>query len=275
MKDPRDEGQIREHYDVERELADRLRNAPKEARSGLYKVLYDELFRRVPHHSMLSRKMSSEMSRENVDRQLKLLSRFLSKDATFLEVGPGDCALAFEVAKLVKKVYAVDVSEAITSTLSTPENFQLILSDGSSIHVPKGSINVVYSNQLMEHLHPDDALCQLKNILEALSPGGVYLCVTPNRLNGPHDISSYFDSVATGFHMREYTVTELSGLFRKVGFSETAAYIGGNGKYWRAPVFAATLCETALQILPARLRRKIANIPLVRGIIGVRLVGIK
>ena len=190
MKDPRSEEQIREHYLVERELADRLRNAPKEARGALYRTVYDELFRRVPHHSMLSRKVSPEMSRENLKWQMNLLSPFLKESVTFLEVGPGDCALAFEVAKLVKKVYAVDVSEAITSTSSAPRNFQLILSDGSNIDVPKGSIDVVYSNQLMEHLHPEDAVGQLNNILDALAPGGAYLCVTPNKLNGPHDISS-------------------------------------------------------------------------------------
>jgi len=275
MKDPRTEAQIREHYEVEKELANRLRNAPKEARGALYRAVYDELFRRVPHHSALSRKVSREMSRENLKWQLNLLSPFLKESVTFLEVGPGDCALAFEVAKLVKKVYAIDVSEAITSASSAPRNFQLILSDGSSIRVPKGSIDVVYSNQLMEHLHPDDAVGQLENILDALAPGGVYLCVTPNKLNGPHDISSDFDSVATGFHMREYTVGELRGLFQKVGFSKIEMCVGGNGKYWRCPTLPAVLCETALQILPSKLCRAIAGSWWVRGVIGVRLVGFK
>ena len=72
----------------------------------------------------------------------------------------------------------------------------------------------------MEHLHPDDAVDQLKNIYNALVNGGKYICITPNRLTGPHDISKYFDNVATGFHLKEYTVTELSGLFREVGFSD-------------------------------------------------------
>jgi SAM-dependent methyltransferase len=206
---------------------------------------------------------------------MSLLSPFLSERVTFLEVGPGDCAVAFEVAKSVKKVYGIDVSEAITSTSSAPHNFQLILSDGSSIRVPKGSIDVVYSNQLMEHLHPDDAIGQLKNILDALVPGGVYVCVTPNKLNGPHDISSDFDSVATGFHMREYTVGELSALFQKVGFSKIEVCVGGNGKYWRCPTLPAVLCETALQILPSKLRRAIAASWWVRGVIGVRLIGFK
>ena len=39
----------------------------------------------------------------------------------------------------------------------------------------------------------------LANLYRALKPGAVYVCITPNRLSGPHDISLYFDSVATGF----------------------------------------------------------------------------
>ena len=70
---------------------------------------------------------------------------------------------------------------------------------------------------------------QLKNIYQALAPGGSYLCFTPNRLSGPHDISKYFDEVATGFHLREYTNTELVAIFKKTGFSEIMVYMGFKG----------------------------------------------
>jgi SAM-dependent methyltransferase len=273
MKDGRTAAQIREHYEVERELANRLRNAPKETRASLYTAVYGELFRRVPHHPMLTRNASPEERRANLEWQLKLLSGLLNKDVTYLEVGAGDCAIALEVARLVKKVYAVDVHDTMAGCSSIPENFQLILSDGSSIQVPKGSIDVVYSNQLTEHLHPDDVVGQLQNIFEALSPGGVYLCVTPNRLSGPHDISGSFDFMSTGLHLHEYTVTELSALFKQIGFSNLLLYVGGGGWYWQTPVFPAILCERFLEILPTRIRRAIARSKLGRGLIGIRLVG--
>lgn len=62
----------------------------------------------------------------------------------------------------------------------------------------------------MEHLHPDDAYEQLQEIYNALIPGGIYICITPNRLSGPHDVSQYFDSIATGFHPKEYTTVEMN-----------------------------------------------------------------
>jgi SAM-dependent methyltransferase len=192
---------LREHYEVERQLADRLRNATREQRRTLYGPVYDELYQRVPHHPQLTRKSSPELTQAGLVPQLRLLRPYLKPDSVVLEIGPGDCALSIALAKRVRQVYALDVSEKITEQLSAPANFKLILSDGTSVPLPAGSVDVAYSNQLMEHLHPDDAREQLEGIWRALRPGGVYICITPNRVSGPHDISSHFDSIATGFHL--------------------------------------------------------------------------
>ncbi len=50
MSEPRSPEQIREHYEIEKELANRLRKASKPERRALYSALYDELYRRVPLH---------------------------------------------------------------------------------------------------------------------------------------------------------------------------------------------------------------------------------
>lgn len=271
----RTDEQLIEHYEIEKKLANKLRNASKEQRRSLYSSLYDELYRLVPHHSQLTRKMSSQQQEQAIISNMKLLHRFLDKDISFLEVGPGDCALSFEVAKHVKKVYAVDVSTTITENLTTPENFKLHISDGCSIPLPKNSIDVVYSQQLMEHLHPDDAYDQLKNIFAVVAPGGVYLCITPNRLNGPHDISKYFDTVATGFHLKEYTIIELSRLFKKVGFSKVSIYLGVRGIYIKVPIFLPAFCECMLKLLPIKLQQIVAKTKLIRVIISIRIVGHK
>jgi len=267
--------QLREHYEIEKELAYKLRFASKEERRYLYRSLYDELYLRVPLHPQLTRKSSPLETAQAVSSQMKVLRPFLNKNITFLEVGPGDCALSIEVTKFAKQVYAVDVSDEITKGLTPPPNFHLVLSDGISVPVPPSSVDVAYSNQLMEHLHPDDALEQIENIYNALIPGGVYICITPNRLSGPHDISKFFDEVATGFHLKEYTTLELSSLFRKVGFSRFRVYIGAKGKYISLPVFPIVLYETLLDKLPYKLRKTIVRIPPFRLLLGIRLVGIK
>jgi len=153
-----------------------------------------------------------------------------------MEIEAGDCALSFAVAERVRQVYAIDVSDEITRARITPANFQLVLADGCSIPLPAGSVSLAYSNQLMEHLHPDDAVEQLQNIRLALAPGGLSIRVTLNRLTGPRDVSRSFDRVATGFHLREYAITELVDLFRRVAFMHMRAYVGAKGISMRFPI---------------------------------------
>src|SRR5882762_1417507 len=124
----RTEQQVREHYLIERELADRLRSAPRSERRVLYSELYDELFRRVPHHPMLH-EAGHAPQQSHIARQLKFLRGSLSRDSVFMEIGAGDCALAIQAASLVKQVYAIDVSEQISRRVAPPPNFKLILSD--------------------------------------------------------------------------------------------------------------------------------------------------
>lgn len=267
--------QIREHYEIEKTLADKLRNASREERRSLYPALYDELFRRVPLHPQLTHKADRRSQSALVSIRMGLLKRFLNRDTVFLEMGAGDCALSLEVAKHVKKVYAVDVSEQITRNKLFPQNFELIISDGCSIPLPANSIDIAYSDQLLEHLHPEDALDQLHNIYKALCPGGSYICITPNRLSGPHDVSKYFDDVATGFHIKEYTVTELCNLFRRVGFTEIDSYTGAKGFYLKFPTFITKFIELSLSRLKSPLRRKMANTIILRKLLNVVIVGRK
>ena len=229
QREPRSHERILEHYRIEKELADRLRSASQDERQRLYTAVYDELFQRVPDHPQLTMKMDERARRVEVRQRLNLVRPYLKPETIYLEVGPGDCAFALAVARRVRKVYAIDVSKEILGGVMQHGNFELAMSDGCSVPVPEASVDLAYSDQLMEHLHPDDAKTQLENIYQALKPGGTYLCITPNRLSGPHDVSRYFDEVATGFYLREYTVKELTELFRSAGFRKFKILIGGAG----------------------------------------------
>lgn len=271
----RTEQQLWEQYQVEKELARKLRQAPKEERRGLYASLYDELYRRISHHPQVIRKQASQELPENVIKQRKFLRPFLNQKTIFLEVGAGDCALSLEIAKSVKQAYAVEVSEMITKDLHKPPNFELVLSDGCSIPVPPDHVTLAYSHHLMEHLHPDDAFEQLRNIYTALVDRGVYLCITPNRMNGPHDISRYFDTEATGFHLKEYTITELKRLLRRVGFRKIKMLALIRGKYHIFPLFLSSFTELLLRMLPPGLSRKVAAKFPLKLLLAIRLVAIK
>lgn len=250
--------QIKEHYLIEKVLAARLRAAPRSERQHLYNEVYDELYTRVEHHPT-HRGTSKEVRNQSAERRVKMLKRFLKPDHTYMEVGPGSCAVILKVARLVKKAYAVDVTSEGVKGLETPPNFELALSDGSSIPVPPGSINVAFSDQVMEHLHPDDALEQLRNIHTALAPGGVYVCITPNRLTGPHDVSKYFDDVATCFHLKEYTNAELVDVFKQAGFSKVRVLIGAREFRLPVPVRPIKWFENTIDALPHDLGARVAH----------------
>jgi SAM-dependent methyltransferase len=276
--DERSPEQLREHYLIERELADRLLRAPQSERAALYPQVYDELLRKVPHHPML--KAISETSaiarrRREVDQRLRFLRPFLTPETVFMEVGAGDCALALRAATMTRQVYAIDVSERITRNVVPPRNFKLILSDGCSIPLAAGSVDLAFSDQLMEHLHPRDAEEQLRNIARSLAPGGLYVCVTPNRLYGPTDVSGYFEEVARGFHLKEYSGREIRQLFRKVGFSRLQFCAGARGFFLRCPFAALTALEAGLAQLPQRLARRIAETAPMRAVLGLRIVAMK
>ena len=268
--DMRTREQLHEHYLIERELADRLRHSPRPKRRGLYCEVYDELFRRVQHHPQL--KGVDRMARQReVDGMLGLLRRFLTRSTVLMEVGAGDCAFALCVAPLVKEVYAIDVSEQITHGVSCPANFRLLLSDGCNVPVPDGSVDVAFSNQLMEHLHSDDALDQLHDIYRSLAPGGVYICITPNRVYGPHDVSKHFDQVATGFHLLEYTARDIRRLFDSAGFVNIRFYAGARGIFLRVPFWLIALVERTLASLPPARGKLIAKSGPMRALLGLRV----
>ena len=185
-------------------------------------------------------------------------------------------AVSREVVEHVSHVYALDVSKEFATALGPiPNKIDLIISDGISVPVPPASIDTAYSSQLMEHLHPDDAREQLKNIFVALKPGGSYLCNTPHQFNGPHDISMYFDETATGFHLKEYTNGALARLLREAGFSRVFSLTGARGYVLPCPLIVLEALEFLLNLLPQKARKTCSRWLPIKVLLGIRLVGKK
>ncbi len=264
------------HYKVEKKLAQNLRESTMEDRAVLYNSLYDKLFKAVPDQPLLSKKNKTSTTRQaSVKKSLKLIKRHLTQDSTFLEIGAGDCALSIAAAKCAKKVYAIDVSKELTKRKNLPTNLEVIISDGISLPLSSNSVSVAYSNQLMEHLHAEDALEQLKNVYKVLKQGGLYYCITPNRITGPHDISRYFDDIATCFHQKEYTNTELSEMFRRVGFVKISARVGKKGIYMKFPMKVKIALEKICYHLPQKIAKCIIMSIPIRLILRIVIEGKK
>jgi SAM-dependent methyltransferase len=202
-----------------------------------------------------------------VQGHLRLLRPYLTAETVFMEIGAGDCALPRLVAPMVRKSYGLEVSEELTKRIPATDKFQVLISHNCDVPLPDNTIDLAFSFQVIEHIHPEDVIEQLKDIYRVLKPGGRYYCITPNRLYGPSDISRDFDREATGLHLKEYSVTDLLKLFRSIGFRKVWIERMVKGRRVPYPALPVRLLEGTLQAMPWALRK-----PLARSFLGTRLL---
>jgi SAM-dependent methyltransferase len=126
--------------------------------------------------------------------------------------------------------------------------------------IEDNSINVAFSDQLIEHFHIDDTLLHLKTIRRILKPGGIYLFRTPHAYNGPHDVSKYFSNVSEGFHLKEWTFTGLDYLLKNLEYSEIDYYWNAKAVKIKLPFFYFYITEKFLNIFPFSLKRNLSRI---------------
>jgi SAM-dependent methyltransferase len=191
--------QVKNHYLVEKSIAERLKSANRKERVKIYQGMYQELFRRVPDHPRLTRRNSSEISQWAVKNKFNLVKQHLNSSLIFLEFAPGDCKFLLEISKFFTRTIGVDISDQ-RDQCDRSSILELIIYDGYHLdQVKNDSIDIVFSDQLIEHLHPDDTSHHFKLVYRILKPNGKYIFRTPHAITGPHDVSRYFSDIPVGF----------------------------------------------------------------------------
>jgi len=252
--------QIRHHYEVEKSIATRLKAASRNERKRIYETMYDDLFREVPHHPRLTRREDPAAVARYTKRKLQLLKPFFSKSSVVAEFGSGDGNLAVAASAHFKHVYAIDISDQRKSELHQPENMTFVVFDGYSLELPDDSVDVVYSDMLIEHLHPDDTKLHFETALRILRPGGVYVFRAPHRLSGPWDVSRAFDREASCFHLKEWTYSEMTELLNGLGVENFNSYWVAKGIRVRIPVLMYVRIENLLLCFPHPIKRFLARL---------------
>jgi SAM-dependent methyltransferase len=255
---PRSREALRHHFEVERELAARLRASTREERTALFGRLYGELFERVPDHPRHTRKGSEVARRRGVQAQMRLLQGTLRPGQVFVEFAPGDGWLSNAVAATAAQVYAIDISDQRDLSTPPPANVHHVVYDGYHVDLPDACADVVFSYQFLEHLHPDDVAPHFELVRRLLKPGGCYVFDTPHRYSGPHDISRHFGDRLDCFHFQEWTHRDMRRLLGAHGFSEARVFRMGRPQ---TGLFNALVdgLEWLLQPLPHRLRRRLCG----------------
>lgn len=204
-----------------------------------------------------------------------VLARLVPAGSVYMEVGAGDCALTRLVAARVSRAIAIDVSELVVGANALPENVDFVISDGRRFDVVDGSVDFAFSNQLLEHLHPDDVGLHLAEVWRVLRPGGRYFIITPNALTGPHDISRGFDATATGLHLKEFRNGELAAACRDAGFRRVEILVMRGTRILRIPLWLMQLIEGLISRLPRAPRAWLLGRRSMRNGLGIKLVAIR
>jgi SAM-dependent methyltransferase len=134
------------------------------------------------------------------------------------------------------------------------------VSDG--VHLERfesaASYDVVISDQVLEHLHPDDIGSHLRGVYQILTPDGRYIFCTPHCFSGPHDVSRVFKCDSpVGMHLKEYTHREFMAALQKAGFKRAYfAFIpfDAAGRKFLGRFYLSVLITTeyVLSLVPAR-----------------------
>jgi SAM-dependent methyltransferase len=222
--------------------------------------MYDELFAKVPDHPRLQNRDNEATIKRNNLSKIALLRSLLKKDKVVLEFAPGDCNFSYVLCDHAEHVIGVDISDQRKNNNESPGNFSLVIYDGYDLsEIVDNTIDVVFSDQLLEHFHVDDTHLHLETVKRILKHGGVYLFRTPHAYNGPHDVSKYFSHISEGFHLKEWTFNELKDLLIEIGYRDVYAVWNAKNITIRLPFFYFSTVETILSIMPAGIKRRVSR----------------
>jgi SAM-dependent methyltransferase len=188
-----------------------------------------------------------------------------------LEFAPGDCEFSAAIAPKVGRVIGVDISDQRQTGRVWPANFELVVYDGYALPtIAPASVDVIFSDQLLEHLHPDDAAHHMRLCCGLLKPGGRYVLRTPHADSGPWDVSRYFCDEPEGFHLKEWTYREMREALLSAGFNGVVGAWNAREICQPLPLAWFLGIEAIFSGLPKGIRRKLSR-PLIPTLLCVAI----
>lgn len=114
--------------------------------------------------------------------RLGLLHRHVRPPGDMYEIGPGHGTLAEQAVESGWRYTAIEASPILVEVLKG-KGFNVIESWTPPLPIPDASADVIYADQVLEHMSGIDAARQFTaEALRALRPGGVFFVVVPDYL---------------------------------------------------------------------------------------------
>lgn len=264
------ENMILKHWELEKCLRKSLLESTSDSRWDVSERCYNRLYRELP---WLNRLAHGAMNASRSILYGNWIDVIGPPPMKVYEVGSGKGELIQYLASCGFACKASEITRERGEKWSTSHpNLSWGTSDG--VHFdrfePEGFYDVVISDQVIEHLHPDDLLDHFRGVLSILVNGGRYIFSTPHISIGPSDISAVFRrDTPMGMHLREYTYHQIAGLLRRAGFQHVRSVLrfpigirrlfGAHLKPKASSSYLAYLCtvEQLIATLPTQdLRRR-------------------
>jgi 2-polyprenyl-3-methyl-5-hydroxy-6-metoxy-1,4-benzoquinol methylase len=186
-------------------------------------AMYRELYQTV-YPIYRKEKMDKQPNNNPKAKTVQLFRRELEHQS-ILDIGCGEGHFLSAVNALLKHKRLTGMDVAIPLPEKRPPGIEFISSN--VVHFRLDHLyDVVFSDQVLEHIAAADLDRLLGSVRAALVPGGIFIINMPNRLFGPHDVTQIVDYsrtariTAQGAHLNESTYTAMIPVLSRHGFKE-------------------------------------------------------
>ncbi|KZS72962.1 SAM-dependent methyltransferase [Mycobacterium kansasii] len=205
------EQMILAHWDLEKQLTSELRQSAPEDRWDIFDHCYTRLYAELEWLNQFSGKADPQTPHEEFGRWLELIGQ---PPKSIYEIGSGQCGLISFLAARGYDCRGTEITRERGQKLMPESRANLSWGISDGVHLdefePPETYDILVSDQVIEHIHPDDLDSHLRSVRTILKSGGRYIFNTPHRYTGPHDVSRVFKcGEAAGMHLKEYTCREL------------------------------------------------------------------
>jgi SAM-dependent methyltransferase len=213
---------VRAHLQLEAELTDRLLNSAQEERFDIFVDAYTRLYAELP--------WLNKISEPSTEHDLLAWKALIGSQKRVYEIGSGRGRLIKYLALQGNECVATEITRERGARFVNNPIANMTWHQTDGVHLSEfeneGFYDYVISDQVFEHLHPDDHRTHFLEARKILKSGGAYILRAPHGSAGPHDLSRVVGSTIPVFmHLFEPRYVDLSRLMKLANFAQQYAVI--------------------------------------------------
>ena len=195
-----------------------LKEESFEKRQEMYHNVYNTV-----HPIYGKNKTNIQQEGENPKDKIVRLFRKELEGKSILDVGCGEGHFLESISRQLTHKSLVGIDVSIPPLSKHHPDIEFILANIIRFDM-NGQFDLVFSDQVLEHIAPADLNFHLTSIKSALKSKGLFIIIMPNRLFGPSDVTRIIDfsytgkTKAQGTHLNESTYGDLIPVLEQNGF---------------------------------------------------------